>query len=193
MTRLYVLPLLLVPALALAAPAPDPEGLLKERTKAVKALMGKPADEARKTQLRELVAELVDYGELAKSSLKSQWEGRTEAERAEFTSLLRGLIEKAYLEQVEKRPDFEVEYKRKELLDDGARAVVVTLARSGETTVEVEYRMQRRGEGWLAVDIVVDGVSMVRNYRRSFKKIIKKDGWTGLVDRMKKKLAGEPE
>jgi len=190
-TRLTILPLLLIPALAQAQTAPDPQAALEEKTAAVKALMGKPADEARKKQLRALVGEVVDYTELAKRSLKKRWDKRSEPEQAEFTSLLRALIEKAYLEQVEKQPDFDVEYGKKKLLDDGSRATVETLAKAGQTTVEIEYRMVLRDGAWIAVDIVVDGVSMVRNYRRSFKKIIKKDGWDGLIDRMKKKLSGE--
>ena len=190
-----ILSLLLIPSLARAeaAPTPDPEALLQAKTTAVKALMGQPADDARKKQLRAMVAELVDYTELAKRSLRKVWDKRTEAEREEFTGLLRGLIEKSYLEQIENQPDFEVAWEGKRLLDDGARAVVRTVARSGETAVEVEYRLQLREAGWLAVDIAVDGVSMVRNYRRSFRKVIKKDGWQGLLDKMRRKLEGKED
>jgi len=189
-----ILSLLLLPSLARAEQAAspqDPEALLRAKTAAVKALMGKPADEARTKELRAMVAELVDYTELAKRSLKKRWDKRTEAEREEFSGLLKALIEKSYLEQVEKQPDFEVSWEEKRLLDDGARAAVRTVARSGETAVEIEYRLRRRETGWMAVDIVVDGVSMVRNYRRSFRKVIKKDGWQALIDKMKRKLAGE--
>ena len=196
MTRAtLILSLLLFPATALtqAAPSPDPEALLQAKTAEVKALMGKPADDARKKQLRTMVAELVDYTELAKRSLKKVWDERTEPEREEFTGLLRALIEKSYLEQIENQPDFQVAWEGKRLLADGQRAVVRTVASSGETAVEIEYRLQRREAGWLAVDIAVDGVSMVRNYRRSFRRVIKKDGWQGLLDKMRRKLAGEDD
>jgi len=190
-----ILSLLLFPATALtqAAPSPDPEALLQAKTAEVKALMGKPADDARKKQLRTMVAELVDYTELAKRSLKKVWDERTEPEREEFTGLLRALIEKSYLEQIENQPDFQDAWEGKRLLADGQRAVVRTVASSGETAVEIEYRLQRREAGWLAVDIAVDGVSMVRNYRRSFRRVIKKDGWQGLLDKMRRKLAGEDD
>ncbi len=176
-----------------AAAAASPEALLKQKATDVQALMGKKADAARKAELRTMVASVVDYTELAKASLKSRWEQRTEPERAEFTDLLRKLIEKSYLENIERQPDFTIEWKGEKLLKDGARAKVKTLATAGKITVEIEYRLIARPEtatGWLVVDVVIDEVSMVRNYRRSFRKIIKNDGWPALIKKMKDKLAG---
>ncbi len=189
-------------ALTFAAPASDaagtatpptksPQAVLQAKAIEIKALMGKKADDVRRAKLRDIVAEVVDYTELAKASLKSQWDGRTEAERTEFTELLRGLIEKSYLDNIGRQPDFTIEWITEKLLKGGAKAKVKTLATGGKTTIEIEYRMVAHPElasGWLVADLVVDEVSMVRNYRRSFKKIIKNDGWATLIKKMKDKL-----
>ena len=186
---LPVLVLVLVPVVGAAAPpAPEVEALLKDKTAAVKALMARPADAARKADLRALVRGLIDYGALARGALKRHWEGRTEPERTEFQTLLQALIERSTLEQVEQSPDFEVRWDGSKLLADGTRAKVSTLGRSGETAVEIEYRLSRQEAGWRVVDLAIDGVSMVRNYRRSFSRIIKQDGWATLIAKMRKKL-----
>ena len=177
-------------ALTITAPA-SPQAVLQAKATEVKALMGKPADDGRKARLRTLVAEVVDYTELAKASLKSRWDERTEAERAEFTELLRQLIEKSYLDNIGRQPNFTVEWKGEKLLKGGARAKVKTLARAGGTTLEIEYRLLARPQspsGWVVADVRIDEVSMVRNYRRSFKKVIKAEGWPALLKKMRDKL-----
>ena len=106
---------------AVGTPAPqagaaEPLALLKARTAEVKALMGQPPDDARKAALRKLVGGIVDYHALAQSSLKKHWGERTPEERIEFESLLRQLIEKSYLEQIERQPDFQVKWEGSKLI-----------------------------------------------------------------------------
>ena len=139
------------------------------------------------------MAGIVDYAELAQASLKGHWDGRTEPERTEFTDLLRQLVEKSYLENIERQPDFTIDWRGEELLGDGTRATVKTLATAGKITIEIEYRLLARPDtdtGWQVADLAIDEVSMVRNYRRSFNKIIKSDGWQGLIKKMQDKLKG---
>ena len=192
---------------AVGTPAPqagaaEPLALLKARTAEVKALMGQPPDDARKAALRKLVGGIVDYHALAQSSLKTHWGERTPEERIEFESLLRQLIEKSYLEQIERQPDFQVKWEGSKLIKKGARAKVKTVATAGKTSIEVEYRLVRQephaatrsppvgkaGPAWIIADIAIDEVSMVRNYRKSFSRVIRKDGYPALVSKMRSKL-----
>ena len=197
--------LLLLPTLALAqgapaatpaaSPAPAAGGaagalsFLQGKTADLKALMGHAATGERKIRVRALAESVVDYADLAKRSLKGEWDKRNEAEQGEFKGLLKSLIERSYLEQVEKKPDFEVKWEDHLLNSRGDMAKVRTLASSGETAIELEYRLSlREGGSWIAHDIAIDGVSMVKNYRRSFRREIRKGGWAGLIRKMRKKL-----
>jgi len=56
-------------------------------------------------------------------------------------------------------------------------------------TVAVDYVLRKDGAGWRAFDVATDGVGLVENYRAQFNKIIAKDGFAGLLDRMRKKKA----
>lgn len=171
------------------AQTPQPTALLQQRTAELKLLMAKPTNQARKHELRALVGLLLDYGELSRRSLKGSWEKRSPKEQSEFQGLLKALIEKSYVRQIEGQPNFSVKWTRESISKSGERARVFSLASSAQTTVEIEYRLLKRDNTWVAADVVIDGVSMVKNYRRSFRKIIKKDGWEGLLGRMKTKLA----
>ncbi len=54
------------------------------------------------------------------------------------------------------------------------------------TSASVYYSMIVKGGAWRVYDIIVDDVSQLATYKRSFRKILAKEGWKGLVARMKK-------
>ncbi len=175
-------------------PATGPMDLLKAKEAELRDLLAKPKGEERTKAIKALADSLLDYHELARRSLgKKIWASRTEAQRADFTRLLRALIEKGYVGQAEKNPEYSIEWVEQELGKKGDVARVLTLASSKGSEVELEFRLMKTDRGWIVYNILVDGVSMTRNYRKSFKKIIKKHGWDELIARMERKLAGEPE
>ncbi len=177
-----------------AAPADSPMGLLQSKEQALRKLLEEPASPARTQKVKTLADSLIDYQELALQSLgDALWAQRSEAERKEFTGLLQSLIEKSYVEQTEKDPKFQVRWQEQEMGRAGDRARIVTLASARGAEVELEYRLQKGPKGWIVYNLLVDGVSMSRNYRKTFKRIIKKEGWPKLVERMRKKLAGEAD
>jgi hypothetical protein len=55
------------------------------------------------------------------------------------------------------------------------------------TEIPIDYRMLRRGDRWLAYDVIIEGVSLVANYRVQFDKIIRTASYAELVTRMKNK------
>ncbi len=53
--------------------------------------------------------------------------------------------------------------------------------------------MSPAGDEWKVFDIFTDEVSLVKNYKRQFRRVIKEEGWSGLIGRMEKKLKGDDE
>ena len=169
-----------------------PMELMKSRTGELRKLLDTSAGDVRTRKVKALADSLIDYSELARGSLgKKLWAARSEAGRGRFTELLQGIIEKTYVEQTEKNPEFKVKWIEEELGRKGDRARVLSLASAKGTEVELEYRLLLGPGGWIVYNLLVDGVSMTRNYRKTFKRIIKKQGWEGLIRRMERKLAGE--
>ena len=53
--------------------------------------------------------------------------------------------------------------------------------------IPIEYRMHKKGDRWLVYDVIIEGVSLVANYRTQFNKIIQTSSYQELVKKMKNK------
>ncbi len=135
--------------------------------------------------------ELLDYDTMARESLGKEWENRSDAEKKEFSDLLKQLVRKSYERNLKKTLNYEIEYVGEASKD--ARVEVKTKAinksNTREEPLEIAYAMAEVGGQWRVQDIVTEGVSLVSSYRSQFTKIIKKDGFPVLIKKMKDKLA----
>lgn len=148
---------------------------------------GSPAHERKRIKLRRLLRSMIHYGDLSKRSLWKHWAARSVQERKEFVALLKQLIEDRVLSNINAHTDFTVEYSEPAIT--GKTAHIKTVVRvPGKPEIEVEYKMTKRGSAWRVWDLVTDGTSLVRNYRSQFNKIILRDGYQVLLDKMKDKL-----
>jgi phospholipid transport system substrate-binding protein len=187
--------------LALAAPAgaavQGPKATLQRVNGNVDRLLRKKTEpgSAEETQIKgevkRLAAELLDYAELAKRSLGEQWDPLTAKQRAEFVDTFKELIERNYVRQLRTNLEYEVTYGDEKM--DGEEARVTTTikiqTKGKPTQALIEYRMIKRDTRWMVYDVVTDELSLVRNYRSQFTKIIRDQGYNGLMQKMKSKLA----
>src|SRR5437868_277876 len=131
--RLLTLLVLLAPLPSLAAPPAGPMATLKIKNGEVDKLLrqhpekGSPAESKQKEQIRQLAATLLDYEELSKRALASHWDGLSAAQRQEFVSTLRELIERNYTKQLRSNLDYQVQYKKEDV--DGENATVATVVK----------------------------------------------------------------
>ena len=141
---------------------------------------------ARRAEVRRIANEIFDFGETAKRSLARHWASRTPAEREEFVQLFADLLERSYISKIELYGGERVVYVGE--TSDGDQATVPTkiTTRQG-TEVPIEYRMLKRGDRWLVYDVVIEGVSLVANYRVQFNKIITTSSYAELVKKMRDK------
>ena len=142
-------------------------------------------------KLQGIFDEMLDYSGLAEASLGSEWAARSDAEKAQFSDLLKQLVRKAWEKNLRKTLGYDIEYLA-EQTKDGA-TFVKTKAKSKtdarEEPIEIEYKMVQKGGALLVGDIVTEGVSLVSSYRSQFTKIVKKDGFPALIQKMKDKIA----
>lgn len=137
----------------------------------------------RRRALRAITDNIFDWAEMARRSLGRHWQGRTEAERAEFVKLLGDLLERSYMTSIERYRGERVSFLGEST--DGEQVTVRTrIVTGGGQDVPVDYRMLRGGERWGAYDVVIEGVSLVGNYRSQFDKIIRTSSYGELVKRL---------
>ena len=141
----------------------------------------------RRLVVRKIANDIFDFSETAKRSLGRHWQARTPAEQSEFVLLFSDLLERSYLSKIELYGGEKIQYLS-DAVEDGDQAKVLTkiVARQG-SEIPIEYRMHKKGERWLVYDVMIEGVSLVSNYRTQFNKIIQTSSFQELVKKMKSK------
>lgn len=179
--------------MAAFAHAGEPTDLAKQTTdKVIDILKNKELRKPEKTKerralMRKVVSERFDFEEMAKRSLARYWNQRTPEEKKEFVALYTDLLERTYVKKVESYSDYKVMYA--EETSDADYAVVKTkiIITSKNMDVPVAYKMEKKNGRWGVYDVVIEGVSLVNNYRNQFNRIIGSGSYAELVKRLKNK------
>lgn len=172
--------------LAFAGPATD---VVKTKQTALFELLKDSA--ANQKKVSAVFDEMLDYAALAEASLGSEWAARTDAEKAEFSDLLKQLVRKAYEKNLKKTLNFDIEYVAEEAKGEAVlvKTKAVSKTNKREEPIEISFKMAQKEGVWRVVDIITEEVSLVSSYRSQFTKIIKKDGFPKLITKMKDKIA----
>jgi phospholipid transport system substrate-binding protein len=139
----------------------------------------------RRGAVRKIANDIFDFSETARRSLGRHWQGRTPAEREEFVQLFTDLLERSYISKIETYGGEKIAYLGDTIEADQAKVQTKLITKNGE--IPIEYRMHKTGDRWLVYDVVIEGVSLVANYRTQFNKIIQTSSFQELMNKMKNK------
>jgi phospholipid transport system substrate-binding protein len=195
--RWFVVPLMLAACCFLLAPrafASVTDDVKKVVDSVVKIVsdpeLKKPANEAkRRAALKKTIGGIFDYREMAKRSLGVNWKKRTPAEQNEFVDLFSSLLENTYAGKIESYNNEKIIYDSEKIEGDYAEVKSRILTAKGDQYT-MDYRLMKEGNRWLVYDVVIEGVSMVSNYRSQFSKIIVNQGYGQVVKRLQEKSGG---
>ena len=140
----------------------------------------------RRAEVRRIANDIFDFEETARRSLARHWAPRTPAERDEFVQLFADLLERSYISKIELYGGEKIAYVGETIDGDVATVKTKITTRQG-TEIPVDYRMRKRGDKWLVYDVIIEGVSLVANYRVQFNKIITTSSYQELVKKMRDK------
>jgi len=170
-----------------------PTEKVKETTDKIIAIVSDPVlkepakEKERRGQIRKAVDELCDWEEMSRRALGRSWAQRNEQERREFVHLFGQLLERTYVDKVEGYSGEQVNYIG-ERLDGDFAEVEVRIVTTKNTEIPVIYRMRNKEQKWWVYDIVIEGVSLVNNYRTQFNDILAKSSFEELLRRLKEKI-----
>lgn len=140
----------------------------------------------RRKLLEQVIGQRFNYAEMAKRTLGGEWNKRTPEEQKEFASDFQTLLANTYIGRIEAYSGEKVQYLKEIHNDDFAE--VRTKVDNGKTTIDIDYRLLMNGSGdWRVYDVVVEGTSLVQNYREQFKRIINKESFPELAKQLRKK------
>ena len=142
--------------------------------------------ELRREKLRKVIGLRFNYKQMVMRSLAKNYKDRSDAERKEFTLLFKKLLENSYASKIENYKDEKINYVDEKV--KGKYAMVRTQIVRKDGVVDVDYKMLKDGDQWLVYDFVIEGVSLIRNYKSQFSKIISTESYAALVSKLSKKV-----
>ena len=158
-------------------------------TEAVRSTLTKVFRILEDETLKDVIASHFDYTEMSKRALAANWIPLTAGERTEFVELFKRFLSDRYAEKVEGYSGEQAFYLSERIQENYAE--VRTELRSSKVVVPMDYRLHMKDGTWHAYDLIVDGVSLVKNYRSQFEKIIRSDSYQELVRRLRERTVGE--
>lgn len=177
--------LVLVPEPGTAA-APTAE--IKAAIDGVVEILNKPELQAKPDERRDLLRRRIrpvfDFEEISKRSLGVHWRDRTPQEKREFVALFTELLENSYLGKIEAYKGEKIRYV-KEKMDPPYAQVDTVIETSRQQEIPVGYRLLERDGRWRIYDVVIEGISLVNNYRSQFAGILQKSSFEGLVVKLR--------
>ena len=143
----------------------------------------------RRRLLEEVIAERFDYEEMSKRTLAAHWKPLNPSERQDFVQLFKAFLSDQYAARIEGYAGERVVYLSERTVDGYAE--VRTRLVSDKLDFPMDYRLTNKGGTWYAYDVIVDGVSLVMNYRSQFGKIIGESSFQELLRRLKERRVSE--
>ena len=185
-----------------AAEAGEPQELIRRTLTDILAVLSDDtlkAPEQRQERLRriaQVVSPSFDFKEMARRSLGQNWHRLTPAQQEEFVQLFSPMLLQSLVKRIAYRATTSAEgygsvpnaiqYQRETIDPDGDASVQTAMTYAQEqTTEDVEYLLLRRDGTWKVYDVVVEGASMMTNYRTQFAQILRQESYADLIKRLK--------
>ncbi|VAX06253.1 hypothetical protein MNBD_GAMMA26-989 [hydrothermal vent metagenome] len=149
----------------------------RERIKTDRAYVFRLAD--------EVVAPHVDFYRLSSLALGKHWRRATPAQQQEFMRQFQRMLVRTYATAFREFGDWSMRFLPRHDAQDADNVIVRSeIQRPGATPVTVSYRMHRNNGVWMAYDVVIEGISLITNYRSTFSKEVRRNGMDGLIKRI---------
>lgn len=170
-----------------SSPSEEIRTMLVERDASIKALLGPEGDVSgsQREKLRSLINGVINFREMGKEALGPFWKDLTAEQQDEFVRVFSEIVRHQSLSDLEVYRA-SVTYDTISVHGDSARVATTTIY--DEIPVVVEYELVRAADEWTARDIILDDVSTVGGYSRSFQTVIRKRGFDSLMTSLNKRL-----
>ena len=150
-------------------------------------LKGEDKRQIRREKLRSLVQQLFNLDTISKRVLGRYVRKFNKKQFEEFKRLFSKLLESVYLTKIENYSGEKIVFQEQRMLSPNKAAVITKIIKN-DTEIPVEYRLVKKNGKWIGYDIVIEGVSLVKNYRSQFYQVLKKKDVDELLEMMRKKV-----
>ena len=178
--------------LAVPVSAGAPTDQIRQKVDEVVRVLDDPAPQNKSAErhaaVRKIAEEIFDYPDTARRALGPHWNPRSPQERQEFVRLFAELLDRAYIGKIELYQGEKVRFTGETVSGDDATVKTRIVTKKG-SEVPVDYRLHLKDGRWLVYDVIIEGVSLISNYRTQFNKIVQTESYPALVQKLKAKEA----
>ena len=135
------------------------------------ALQGEADKKVKEEKIETIANEMFDYVALSKLTLGRSWRDFNKEQQKEFVSLYRSILKKAYMDKILAYTDEQVVFDRDIMLSEN-KAEVQTKIITKSAEIPIIYRLYLKEGKWKVYDVIVEGISLVQNYRTQFREIL---------------------
>lgn len=145
--------------------------------------------EAQRDKIWEIIRQTFDFVEVSMRALAQDWKNFTPQQRKEFTEVFTDLLKNTYIDKIQSEFQNEtIQFLGDEKVSDDKAVVKTKVIRNGKIEIPMDYSMRLKDGQWKVYDVIIEGVSLVKNYRTQFKEILAKDTPAQLITRLKDKV-----
>ena len=152
------------------------------------AFQAKPKDE-RIAIISKEIETVFDFKELSRRILGREWKKMKPEQQKEFVKLFRELLQGVYADRLLAYSDQKIIFDKETMLKKGRAEVQSYLQTSDGKKIPLFYRLTDKSGQWRVYDVIIEGVSMVKNYRTQFREILAKDSPEKLLEILRDKVA----
>ncbi len=148
----------------------------------------KPATRpAVKQKIEKEVIALFDFEEFSTRTVGQHWKKFTPQQKADFKTAFTDLIRNTYIDTLDEYNGQKVEFTGERSSNNGTRVEVQMNFVSGQQVYPVAFRMLEKNKSWVVYDVIIEGISMIKNYRDQFREILAKNSPDELIRRVQQK------
>jgi len=141
----------------------------------------------KREQIKTVIHERFDFKGMSRRALGKNWKKISEQDQNSFIDHFSKLLMNTYINRIEAYTDETIKYAREKIKKKSA--IVYTLIVTKSVEIPINYKMKQHSDDWRVYDVVIEEVSLIRNYRSSYQSILKKEGIEALLHEMEKKIA----
>lgn len=146
------------------------------------------AKEDQVEEIRSIINPVFNYTELSKRTLGREWKKFNPQQQDEFKQLFGQLLESSYADRILAYTSEKIEFGKEVELRKNKVEVASAIITADNKSIPINYRMVFKNDKWQVYDVVIEGISLVQNYRSQFREILSKKSPDELLDTLRKKV-----
>ncbi len=153
----------------------------------------KEKQEAIRIKVMLIIRDTFDFHEISRSTIAGHWKDFSAKQKDEFADIFAEFLGSSYYGKIkDSYTDEDIIYDSEEIVSDN-KALVKTRIPRETGDIPIYYRMMLKNGKWKVYDVIIEKISLVKNYRTQFRSILRKESPEQLIERLKKKIENQKE